>query len=426
MRPQLSKRRAPGEPAELPVVRRGIANRRWRRCHPFVLTSCHSVVDDNLGSSGNLDLSGCSARVQAAVRSAARGLVEREVLVELIALAAVAEEHVLVIGEPGTAKSEAVRRVARALGGRYFEYLLGRFTEPSELFGPIDLLKLQQGKLEPVTAGMLPEADVAFLDEVFLGSTAILNTLLGILNERAFRRGTVSVQAPLRICVGASNRLPEDAALAAFADRFLVRVFVAPVADSELENLLEAGAQAPLVAAGASLADLDALTRARRSVDFKAVQPLIAQAVRLLRQGGILLTDRRIVRAQNLVAAAAVLSGRREASSKDLWPLVNAIPTELEQEAARDLLKALLAESESALSAAALEASASRAARAARVALAGESLLAAEPEGDERAGWLLRLQGLLREIDAGFPAESRPEPLPALRERLRGLVDASR
>ncbi|HYQ15676.1 MAG TPA: AAA family ATPase [Polyangiaceae bacterium] len=378
------------------------------------------------GNAANAELASASARVQQAVQAAAVGLVEREVLVELIALAAVAEEHVLVLGEPGTAKSEAVRRVARTLGGRYFEYLLGRFTEPSELFGPIDLLKLQQGKLETVTSGMLPEADVAFLDEVFLGSTAILNTLLGVLNERTFRRGSVSVQTPLRICVGASNKLPEEPALAAFADRFLVRVFVAPVADSQLESLLEAGiSSARVTPNGASLADLDTLTRARRAVDLGAVRPLIAQAVRQLRQSGVALSDRRVVRAQNLVAAAAVLSGRLVASAKDLWPLVNAVPTELEQETARELLRPLLAESESALGAAALEASASRAARAARIAQAAEPLLAAAPEGEARVAWQLRVEGLLREIDAGFPQNARPEPLPGLRERLRALLAPS-
>jgi len=374
------------------------------------------------GSVGLEKLGECATRVQQAVRSAAHGLVEREVLVELIALAAVAEEHVLVIGEPGTAKSEAVRRVARSLGGKYFEYLLGRFAEPSELFGPIDLLKLQQGKLETVTTGMLPEADVAFLDEVFLGSTAILNTLLGILNEREFRRGSVSVRTPLRICVGASNRLPEDPALAAFADRFLVRVFVAPVADSELENLLSAGISQAPTTSGASLADLETLTLARRSVDLRAVQPLLAQAVRQLRQAGVALTDRRIVRAQNLVAAAAVLSGRQQASAKDLWPLINAVPTQLEQDTARDVLRQVLAESDSALGAAALEASASQTARANRIARAAEPLLAAVPGADEQVPWRLRIEGLLREIDAGFPTNALPEPLPALRERLRASL----
>src|SRR5829696_5016836 len=151
------------------------------------------------------DLQQASQRLRAAISQASRGLVEREALVELIALSAVAGEHLLVVGPPGTAKSEAVRRVSRALGGSYFEYLLGRFTEPSEIFGPVDLRKLKEGIVETETANMLPEAEIAFLDEVFLGSTAILNTLLGLLNERIFRRGHTLMQCPLRLCVGASN-----------------------------------------------------------------------------------------------------------------------------------------------------------------------------------------------------------------------------
>jgi MoxR-like ATPase len=104
-----------------------------------------------------------------ALSSACRGLVEREVLVDLAALA---REHLLVVGPPGTAKSEAVRRAASATGAAMFEYLLGRFTEPSEIFGPADLRKLREGLVETETRGMLPEAEIAFLDEVFQGSTA--------------------------------------------------------------------------------------------------------------------------------------------------------------------------------------------------------------------------------------------------------------
>ncbi|WP_328398991.1 AAA family ATPase [Streptomyces sp. NBC_00390] len=126
---------------------------------------------------------------------------------ETVVLCAVAGEHLLVIGLPGTAKSEAVRRVSQQLGGQLFEYVLGRFTEPNEIFGPVDLRRLREGVVEVETTGMLPEADVAFLDEVFLGSTAILNTLLGLLNERTFRRGSTSVDVPLRVCVGAVARL---------------------------------------------------------------------------------------------------------------------------------------------------------------------------------------------------------------------------
>ena len=359
-----------------------------------------------------------SERLQGAIRLASRGLIERDVLVELIALSAVAEEHVLVIGEPGTAKSEAVRRVARALGGRYFVYLLGRFTEPSELFGPIDLLKLQQGQLATVTTGMMPEADVVFLDEVFLGSTAILNTLLGLLNERQFRRGATSVRVPLRVCVGASNALPEEPALAAFADRFLVRVFVTSVPDSELENLLTVGLRPASLGSPASLEDLALLATARRTVDLSPVLPAIANAIRALRRAGIALTDRRVVRAQSLVAAATTLGGRCVAAPADLWPIIYAVPTLAEQESARDVLRDLLSSSESPLSAAALDASSGPRARAARIGEAAEALLASRPGSEGLAAWRLRLEGLLREIDATFSATALPDPITTLRGRL--------
>ncbi len=365
------------------------------------------------------DAAAAAKSVQAAVRSASHGLIEREVLVELIALAAIAQEHVLVIGEPGTAKSEAVRRVAQSLGGQFFEYLLGRFTEPSELFGPIDLAKLQAGRVETVTTGMLPEADIVFLDEVFLGSTAILNSLLSVLNERRYRRGHSLRDVPLRVCVGAANALPEDVALAAFADRFLVRVFVSAVPDSELEALLSAGAtQLRDDRPTATLAELDCLVRARQAVDLTGVQPLLAHAVRLLRQCGISLTDRRIVRSQNLVSAAAAISGRQVATRQDLWPLVYVVPTALEQESAREALRALLDQSDGPLVAAQFDASASASSRAGRIAEAAEALLSDEPVNGEREAWQLRLEGILREMDASFPRDALPEPLPGLRERV--------
>jgi MoxR-like ATPase len=373
------------------------------------------------------DLARASASLRAAVEDAARGLVERRALVETVALAAVAGEHVLIIGPPGTAKSEAVRRVAGAVGGSYFEYLLGRFTEPSEIFGPVDLRRLREGVVETETAGMLPEADVAFIDEVFQGSTAILNTLLGVLNERVFRRGHTSVACPLRVCVGASNALPDDEALSAFADRFLLRVFVAPIADPRLEDLLEAGWGLNALPPGrtAALADIDALARASRACDLHAVRPLLAQALRTLRQAGIALSDRRAVRVQRLIAAAAALDGRTSVTGADLWPLVLAVPTEAEQSAAREALRDLLqASANAALPAAAEEASAGPLARAGRLAEAGNAALAQVPPEADRPAWRLRLEGIAREIDAGFAPGTLPPALADVRARLVTALSA--
>ncbi|MCC2669429.1 MAG: hypothetical protein K0Q72_1900 [Armatimonadetes bacterium] len=331
-------------------------------------------------------LTAAAGAVRSAITTAGHGLVERESLVETIALAAVAGEHLLVIGPPGTAKSEAVRRVARSTGGRYFEYLIGRFTEPSEIFGPVDLRKLREGVVETETRGMLPEAEIAFLDEIFLGSTAILNTLLGILNERIFRRGHTVHPCPLRICVGASNALPDDEALAAFADRFLVRVFVEPIGDPRIEELLEAGWSAgPPGGAIATVEDLD------------------------------------LVKVQRLIAAAAVLDGRTVPGESDLWPLISAIPTREEQTVARECLRELLAASRNvSLPAAAEEASAGPAARAQRLVAAGATLLDFPPgvEDPGRETWLLKLEGIAREIDAGFAPEQLPEGLRQVRGRI--------
>ena len=360
-----------------------------------------------------------AAAVREALAVAGRGLVEREALLELIVLAAVAGEHVLVIGPPGTAKSEAVRRVARAVGGRYFEYLLGRFTEPSEIFGPVDLRKLREGRVETETRGMLPEAELAFLDEVFLGSTAILNALLGLLAERVFRRGHTVIECPLRVCVGASNALPQEDGLAAFADRFLVRVFVEPIADPRLEELLEQGWSTPPGREGAtSLAHVDALARAAREVDLEGVRPTLAHAIRRLRAAGVALTDRRLVKTQKLIAAAAVLAGRTRAGDGDLWPIVSVVPTAAEQAQARDVLRDLLQRSESeVLGSAAIAASRGPLARAQRVAAAAEVLLAGPAPDDPQAreGWRLKLEAIAREIDASFAADQLPPAIVGVR-----------
>ncbi len=368
------------------------------------------------------DVSQAAAQVRNALADSARGLVEREALVELIALAAVAREHVLIVGPPGTAKSEAVRRVARGLQGEYFEYLLGRFTEPTEIFGPIDLRKLKDGVVETETRGMLPEAEIAFLDEVFLGSTAILNTLLGILNERRFRRGHSALDCPLRVAVAATNAIPDDDTLAAFADRFLVRAFVEPIPDPLLEDLLSEGWSLETLSEPrmATIEQLDALAQAALSADLEEVRPHLAQAIRLLRAAGIVLSDRRMVKTQRLIAAAAVLDGRQSPRSADLWPLIYAVPTLEQQKTARDVLRDLLEASESeSLPAAAADASLGALARAGRLVEAGRRLLADRPEDpDAAAAWLLKLESVAREIDAGFSPETRPEDLDQLRARL--------
>src|SRR5262249_6136010 len=132
----------------------------------------------------------------------AAALIERDPEVDPVLTALVAREHVLLVGPPGCAKSLLLDAVMTWMGGRTFTCLLPGFTPPEELCGPVSVAGLKEDKYRRITAGKLPEADGCFLDEVFKGSSAILNTLLRLLNERLFDPGDgVPVHCPLRLCV---------------------------------------------------------------------------------------------------------------------------------------------------------------------------------------------------------------------------------
>jgi len=375
----------------------------------------------------NTDLQQSSQAIRLAIKDATRGLIERETLADLIVLAAVASEHILVIGPPGTAKSAVVRRVAQSIGGQYYEYLLGRFTEPGDIFGPIDIRKLRDGVIETEVSGMLPEAEVAFLDEVFLGSTAILNTLLSLLNERVYRRGHTRIDCPLRVCVGASNALPDEESLSAFADRFLIHHFVQPVPDSLLEKLLDGGWQANAQESLSvdRLHELDELTQAAKKADFTALRPALSHCIRLLRKAGVQLSDRRIVKSQMLIAAAAVLAGRENPTDADLWPLIYVIATEEGQQTGREILRDVLEAAEnSALNAAAEDATMSPASIAVRICDQAEVLFNDNADQDN-GSWKLQLEAIGREIDAVFPTETIPGNLQVVRQKIVGLIEAA-
>src|SRR5580704_10335040 len=203
------------------------------------------------------------ARLRDEVVGPLRGrFVGRDEVIELIALAVVAGEHLFLHGPPGTAKSALIRQFALAVRGSYFEYLLTRFSEPNEIFGPIDLVRLREGTVATVTTGMLPEAEFVFLDELFNANSAILNNLLTVLNERVYRRGAEVHQLPLLSLFAASNALPEDESLRALFDRFLLRCHIENLDREAMPRLLSAGWEleraAPLESS-VSAADLRAL-----------------------------------------------------------------------------------------------------------------------------------------------------------------------
>jgi MoxR-like ATPase len=253
-----------------------------------------------------------------------RRFVGRDEVVDLIALAVVAGEHLFLYGPPGTAKSALIRQFASAVQGRYFEYLLTRFSEPNEIFGPIDLARLREGAVATVTTGMLPEAEFAFLDELFNANSAILNNLLTVLNERVFRRGAEVHRLPLLSLFSASNHLAEDEALGALFDRFLLRCHVDHLRREAMPRLLSAGwalERSEGTTTSVSAADLRALSRRVHDVDLARVTGPYAEVVFKIRDLGVAISDRRAVKMLKLLAASALLSGRDAANPSDLWVL---------------------------------------------------------------------------------------------------------
>src|SRR5580704_556689 len=165
----------------------------------------------------------------------------KDEVIRLLLIAVIAGEHAVLIGPPGTAKSALLRTFARLLSARYFEYLLTRFTEPNEIFGPVDIAAFREGRYERRTEGMLPEAEVVFLDEVFKSNSAILNALLTLLNERKYASGGQIIRCPLISVFAASNEVPADETLTAVFDRFLLRVHSENLDAYHFQDLLQRG-----------------------------------------------------------------------------------------------------------------------------------------------------------------------------------------
>jgi MoxR-like ATPase len=263
------------------------------------------------------------ARLAALIAGLEAGLLERDAAVRLCLLAALAGEHVLLIGPPGSAKSELARRLHRAFAeARYFERLLTRFSTPEELFGPLSLTALEHDRYERLTDGYLPTAGIAFLDEVFKANSAILNALLTLLNEREFDNGSERRPVPLVSVIGASNEVPSDEALVAFYDRFLVRVAVVGVSDAAFTALLALpnNAAAP-PAAALTAAERAAVLAARETITLSESAVAALQSLRawLTAQTVAAPSDRRWRQLVGLMRVAALTEGRREVDELDLW-----------------------------------------------------------------------------------------------------------
>lgn len=270
-------------------------------------------------------------RLRALARSLETQFLGRQETIRLMVLSVLAGEHIALVGPPGTAKSALVRTFARAIDSKYFEYLLTRFTEPNELFGPVDIPAFRQGTYRRRTEGMMPEAEIVFLDEIFKSNSAILNALLTLLNERKFNNGSTVVDVPLLSVFGASNEVPADESLQAIFDRFLLRVRSEHLDAYHFQELIGRGVNLELEKLGVAQPPQIFLT----TRDLLAVRGEVAKRMHLsdellatykslvfqIRAEGVSLSDRRVVKLIKLMAASAYFDGRPAADVSDLFIL---------------------------------------------------------------------------------------------------------
>ena len=261
------------------------------------------------------------------------GLVERESAIKSLLLTVLAGENPVLIGPPGTAKSLLARRIAEGLAldgeGGYFEYLLTKFSTPEEIFGPLSITELKADRFKRNTAGYLPTAEIAFLDEIFKASSSILNSLLTILNERVYHNGAQSLKIPLQSLIGASNELPaEQEELNALYDRFLVRIFVYYVSLDQLPQLFAQDDEWRLPAsAQLTAADREAIQSAASKVTLppqivELIQRIWAQHQETFKEDRReRLSDRRLKKIIKLLRVSAATNGRKKVDLSDVFLL---------------------------------------------------------------------------------------------------------
>lgn len=270
-------------------------------------------------------------KIQHAQNALNQKFFERENEIEGIILGMLSKQNVLLIGEAGTAKSALISTISKAIqGANYFQWLVGQTTTPEELFGPLSLKDLEQGVYKRNTDKKLPVAHLAFLDEIFKTNSAILNSLLTLINERIFYNNGGEVISPLMSLVGASNEYPQEDGLEALFDRFMLRYEINYMTekDSFIGMLEGQNVQMPQLT-------LQELQLAQNEVTQVVVTKEILETLFELRQDlkneGIIPSDRRFKQSLSLLKAKAYLEGRQQVQFSDLLILGNALWVEPEQ-----------------------------------------------------------------------------------------------
>ena len=257
--------------------------------------------------------------------------VERDELIKLMELAIVTGTNLLMLGPPGTAKSAITYEMCgRIENANYFQWMLNKTSDPSEILGPFSVKEMENDKFMRITTGKLPEAHIAFMDEVFKSNAPTLNALLTIMNEHIFYNDGKPVEVPLISMFGASNEPPEDESLDAMYDRFIFRMNVQYIHDAANKKRMHsnyvdnrAGLLNLVNKTTITLAEVQALQAAAKAV--KVPKDIINKFIRLisdLDRQAVHISDRRQNECFKVMQGSAVLAGRNSVTLDDFKSLV--------------------------------------------------------------------------------------------------------
>ena len=276
---------------------------------------------------------------------------DKEHVIALSLLSAIAGESIFLLGPPGVAKSMVARRLKLAFKqANAFEYLMSRFSTPDEIFGPVSITKLKDEDIyERMVDGYLPTADVVFLDEIWKAGPAIQNALLTVINEKIYRNGQYSIRVPLKGLIGASNELPAiGQGLEALWDRFLVRLMVTGVEDlGEFDRMIASTDDSePLVDNELAISSEEYAIWANEIAQVK-IHYSIFEVIHILKekinlfnqriqndgsaQATLYISDRRWKKLVRLLRASAFLNGRDTIGLSDCMLITHCLWNEVEQ-----------------------------------------------------------------------------------------------
>jgi MoxR-like ATPase len=253
--------------------------------------------------------------------------VERSALVDGALTALIARDHLLMLGPPGTAKSDFAEAISRCIASSFFDIQLTKDTAPEEVFGMFSAKKMmEEDRYERRVDGCAPACQVWFLDEIFKSSSALLNGFLLAMQQRKMRNGSTMIELPLETVFAASNEYPEDSSLDALYDRFAVKFWLDYIGDdAALLRLLTDGPTD--VDAALEAGDLDALRIAANALPWGEDEARILLAVKkACADAGFIASDRTwIGKAPKLIRARAVLNGHDRVMPGDFLVLADVI-----------------------------------------------------------------------------------------------------